>query len=71
MSITFYPFSVLNDTFSWTVDKTACLRNIRPGHEGRQRFNTTLLETCGAVVNYGGCWTAGLVVMVMGVVMVW
>ena len=34
--------------YSWTVDKTACLRNIRPGHMARQRFNTTVLETCGA-----------------------
>ena len=33
--------------YSWTVDKTACLRNIRPGHRARQRFNTTVLETCG------------------------
>ena len=35
-------------TYSWTVDKTACLRNIRPGHAARQRFNTSVLETCGA-----------------------
>ena len=34
-------------SYSWTVDKTACLRNIRPGHAARQRFNTTVLETCG------------------------
>merc|ERR550525_1629541 len=34
--------------YSWTVDKTACLRNIRPGFGARQRFNTTILETCGA-----------------------
>ena len=36
--------------YSWTVDKTACLRNIRPGHGARQRFNTTVLETCGGRV---------------------
>jgi len=36
-------------TYSWTVDKTGCLRNIRLGHHAaRQRFNTSLLETCGA-----------------------
>jgi hypothetical protein len=33
--------------YSWTVDKTACLRNIRPGHAARQRFNTSVLYTCG------------------------
>jgi len=38
----------VGDMYSWTVDKTACLRNIRPGHMARQRFNTTVLETCGA-----------------------
>ena len=38
----------VGDIYSWTVDKTACLRNIRPGHMARQRFNTTVLETCGA-----------------------
>jgi len=38
----------VGDIYSWTVDKTACLRNIRPGHMARVRFNTTVLETCGA-----------------------
>ena len=32
----------------------------RPGQEGRQRFNTTLLETCGAVQ-----LVAGLVILVV------
>jgi len=40
-------YSKMNDlTYSWTVDKTSCIRNIRPGSMGRQRFNTTVLETC-------------------------
>ena len=38
----------VGDFYSWTVDKQACLRNIRPGHMSRVRFNTTVLETCGA-----------------------
>ena len=34
----------INDTFySWTVDKRACVRNIRPGVSGMYKFNTTKL----------------------------
>jgi len=42
-----FMYTKAGGSYSWTVDKTACLRNIRPGWEGRMRFNTTVLETCG------------------------
>ncbi|XP_023348893.1 uncharacterized protein LOC111717626 [Eurytemora carolleeae] len=47
-----------NDEYSWTVDQTACLRNIRPGIDGRRRFNTTKLETCGATYLTFQTWSA-------------
>ena len=62
--------------YSWTVDKTACLRNIRsayifycsklfdnlfllfrPGFGARQKFNTTILETCGSAQHFIVFWT--------------
>ncbi|XP_040564575.1 uncharacterized protein [Lepeophtheirus salmonis] len=35
-----------NQSYSWTVDTSGCLRNIRPGSEGKYRFNSTKLESC-------------------------
>ena len=34
-------YTTYNNTFSWTVDTQACLRNIRPGQVGKFKFNTT------------------------------
>jgi hypothetical protein len=34
-------YTYYNDTYSWTVDTTTCLRNIRPGQFGKFQFNTT------------------------------
>ena len=36
-------YTYFNDTYSWTVDTNACVRNIRPGSSGVFKFNSTKL----------------------------
>ena len=39
-------YTVINETYGWTVGKTGCDRNIRPGSAGELRFNTTKAGPC-------------------------
>jgi len=39
-------YTVINGTFGWTVGKSGCDRNIRPGSVGEHRFNTTVIGPC-------------------------
>ena len=33
-------YTYVNETYSWTVDLNACIRNIRPGHSGAFKFHS-------------------------------
>ena len=39
-------YTVMNGNFGWTVGKSGCDRNIRPGITGEHRFNTTVNGPC-------------------------